>query len=73
MSYYVRAKDAAGNQSANSNTVTRTGTGGRRHQPGRRQADHRLRSTLHASSPANANDNNVDHLLGGRGGATRAR
>ncbi|WP_433653201.1 discoidin domain-containing protein [Micromonospora zamorensis] len=27
VSYYVRAKDAAGNQSANSNTVTRTGTG----------------------------------------------
>ncbi|CAG7655736.1 discoidin domain-containing protein [Actinacidiphila bryophytorum] len=28
VSYYVRAKDAAGNQSANSNTVTRTGTSG---------------------------------------------
>ncbi|KOX15136.1 glycosyl hydrolase [Micromonospora sp. NRRL B-16802] len=27
VSYYVRARDAAGNQSANSNTVTRTGTG----------------------------------------------
>ncbi|WP_238013918.1 discoidin domain-containing protein [Dactylosporangium sp. AC04546] len=26
VSYYVKAKDAAGNQSANSNTVTRTGT-----------------------------------------------
>ncbi|MFC1432014.1 discoidin domain-containing protein [Streptacidiphilus sp. N1-3] len=28
VSYYVRAHDAAGNQSANSNTVTRTGSGG---------------------------------------------
>jgi hypothetical protein len=28
VSYYVRAKDAAGNASANSNTVTRTGTSG---------------------------------------------
>ncbi len=28
VSYYVRAKDAAGNQSANSNTVTRTGSSG---------------------------------------------
>jgi hypothetical protein len=28
VSYYVRARDAAGNQSANSNTVTRTGSGG---------------------------------------------
>ena len=28
VAYYVRAKDAAGNQSANSNTVTRTGTSG---------------------------------------------
>ena len=28
VTYYVRANDAAGNQSANSNTVTRTGSGG---------------------------------------------
>ncbi|HEY3559825.1 MAG TPA: discoidin domain-containing protein, partial [Kribbella sp.] len=28
MTYYVRAKDAAGNQSPNSNTVTRNGSGG---------------------------------------------
>jgi len=28
VAYFVRAKDAAGNQSANSNTVTRTGTSG---------------------------------------------
>ena len=28
VTYYVRAQDAAGNQSANSNTVTRTGTSG---------------------------------------------
>jgi hypothetical protein len=28
VTYYVRAKDAAGNQSANSNSVTRTGSGG---------------------------------------------
>ena len=32
MSYFVRARDAAGNQSANSNTVTRAG------QPGDTQA-----------------------------------
>ena len=33
MAYYVRAKDAAGNQSANSNTVTRTGTSGDNQPP----------------------------------------
>ena len=38
----------------------------RRLQPGRRQADHGLRLGLHASSPANANDNRRHHLLGGR-------
>ena len=41
VSYYVRAKDAAGNISATATSVTRTGTGRRRHQPRDRQAHHR--------------------------------
>ncbi|RZU13698.1 parallel beta helix pectate lyase-like protein [Kribbella rubisoli] len=58
VSYFVRAKDAAGNQSANSNTVTRNGSGG----PGSNLALHK---PITASGytftyvPANANDDNV--------------
>jgi hypothetical protein len=58
VSYFVKAKDAAGNQSAASNTVTRTGTG----QPGTNLA---LGKQISASSSTftfvatNANDNNV--------------
>ncbi|MFD7153818.1 discoidin domain-containing protein [Kribbella sp. NPDC059898] len=58
VSYYVRAKDAAGNQSSNSNTVTRNGSGG----PSSNLALHK---PITASGytftyvPANANDDDV--------------
>jgi hypothetical protein len=58
ITYAVRAKDAAGNQSANSNTVTRNGSGG----PGSNLALHK---PITASGytftyiPANANDDDV--------------
>ncbi|MGY4770978.1 discoidin domain-containing protein [Kribbella sp. CWNU-51] len=58
ITYYVRAKDAAGNQSPNSNTVTRNGSSG----PGSNLA---LGKPITASGytftyvPANANDDNV--------------
>ena len=63
--YAVRAKDAAGNQSANSNTVTRNGSGG----PGSNLA---LDKPITASGstftyvPDNANDDDVHDLLGGQ-------
>jgi CARDB/F5/8 type C domain len=46
VAYYVRAKDAAGNQSASSNTVTRTGTSGDTQAP---SAPSNLAYTLPAS------------------------
>ncbi|MFI5692037.1 discoidin domain-containing protein [Kribbella sp. NPDC051586] len=58
VSYFVRAKDAAGNQSANSGVVTRNGSGG----PGSNLALHK---PITASGytftyvPANANDDDV--------------
>ncbi|WP_329483662.1 discoidin domain-containing protein [Kribbella sp. NBC_01484] len=58
ITYFVRAKDAAGNQSPNSNTVTRNGSSG----PGSNLA---LGKPITASGytftyvPANANDDNV--------------
>ena len=45
--------------SGNSNTVTRTGTGGRRHEPGGGQADHGVLGVVHTFVATNANDNNV--------------
>ncbi|WP_308220940.1 discoidin domain-containing protein [Micromonospora phytophila] len=58
VSYYVRAKDAAGNQSANSNTVTRTGsgTGGTNLAVGKPIT---ASSYVHTYVATNANDNNV--------------
>ncbi|MEU4608657.1 hypothetical protein AB0F43_37185 [Kribbella sp. NPDC023972] len=47
ISHFIRPKDAAGNQSAKSNTVTRNGSSGARQQPGARQADHRVRVRAH--------------------------
>jgi hypothetical protein len=69
VSYYVKARDAAGNASANSNTVTRTGTGNP--PPGTNVA---LGKTLVANGsvftfiPANANDNSVTTYWEGAGG-----
>ncbi|MFJ6198989.1 discoidin domain-containing protein [Micromonospora sp. NPDC092111] len=58
VSYYVRAKDAAGNQSGNSNTVTRTGSGG----GGSNLAVGKpvtASGSVFTFVPTNANDNNV--------------
>jgi len=69
VSYFVRARDAAGNVSANSNTVTRTGTG--TPPPGTNVA---LGKTLTANGsvftfvPANANDNSVTTYWEGAAG-----
>jgi hypothetical protein len=69
VSYYVRAKDAAGNQSSPSNTVTRTGTGG---PAGTNLA---VGKPISASSSvftfvaANANDNNTATYWEGGGGS----
>ncbi|MDH6464037.1 hypothetical protein M2302_004234 [Micromonospora sp. A200] len=58
VSYHVRARDAAGNQSANSNTVTRTGsgTGGSNLAVGRPIT---ASSHVHTFVATNANDNNT--------------
>ncbi|GAB3429423.1 galactose-binding domain-containing protein [Flindersiella endophytica] len=58
VSYFVRAKDAAGNQSTNSNTVTRTGTppAGSNLAAGKPIT---ASGYVHTFVPANANDNDV--------------
>ncbi|MEU4624044.1 discoidin domain-containing protein [Actinoplanes sp. NPDC023801] len=58
VSYYVKARDAAGNESAASNTVTRTGT----QQPGGNIAVGKpieASSVIHTFVAANANDNDT--------------
>ena len=55
--------------SGNSNTVTRTGTGGRGHEPGRRQADHRARLVRAHVRRHERQRRQRHHLLGGRAGA----
>ncbi|MET8229468.1 discoidin domain-containing protein [Micromonospora sp. NPDC005298] len=68
VSYYVRAKDAAGNQSANSNTVTRTGTGnpptGSNLAVGKPIT---ASGYVHTFVATNANDNNVATYWEGNG------
>ncbi|MFC4016655.1 discoidin domain-containing protein [Micromonospora sp. GCM10011542] len=68
VSYYVRAKDAAGNQSANSNTVTRTGTGnpptGTNLAVGKPIT---ASGYVHTFVATNANDNNVTSYWEGNG------
>ncbi|MER6827781.1 CARDB domain-containing protein [Streptosporangium sp. NPDC000563] len=58
VTYFVRAKDAAGNQSANSNSVTREGTGtpGSNLAIGKEMAES---GHVHSFVAANANDNNL--------------
>ncbi|MFI2780685.1 discoidin domain-containing protein [Streptomyces sp. ALB3] len=58
VTYHVRAKDAAGNQSAGSNTVTRNGTGstGSNLAVGKAIS---ASSTVHSFVAANANDNST--------------
>ena len=66
VAYYVRAKDAAGNESATSNTVTRTGTQQPdRDQPGRRQADQGLLDGVHLRRHQRQRQQHGD-LLGGQ-------
>ncbi|GAA3414626.1 CARDB domain-containing protein [Streptosporangium vulgare] len=58
VTYFVRARDAAGNQSANSNSVTRNGTG----DPGSNLAIGKEMvesGHVHSFVAANANDNNL--------------
>ncbi|MEV7805297.1 discoidin domain-containing protein [Microbispora sp. NPDC088329] len=69
VSYYVTAKDAAGNESGPSNTVTRTGTGG----PGGTNLALGKPITANGSVftfvAANANDNNIGTYWEGAGGS----
>ncbi|WP_433552238.1 discoidin domain-containing protein [Micromonospora zamorensis] len=68
VSYHVRAKDAAGNQSANSNTVTRTGTGNP--PTGSNLAIGKpitASGYVHTFVATNANDNNVATYWEGNG------
>ncbi|MFI5590962.1 discoidin domain-containing protein [Amycolatopsis sp. NPDC051758] len=66
VSYYVRAKDAAGNQSGNSNTVTRNGTqAGTNLAPGKPIT---ASSTEFTFVAANANDNSTSTYWEGGGG-----
>ncbi|MDX3851960.1 discoidin domain-containing protein [Streptomyces sp. AK02-01A] len=68
VSYYVRAKDAAGNQSGNSNTVTRNGNGGS-------ASNLAVGKPITASSSVftfvaeNANDNSTSTYWEGAGGS----
>ncbi|MET1072434.1 MAG: discoidin domain-containing protein [Umezawaea sp.] len=69
VAYYVRAKDAAGNQSANSNTVTRTGTsvpGGTNLAVGKPIT---ASSSVFTFVATNANDNSTATYWEGGGGA----
>ncbi|WP_328989194.1 discoidin domain-containing protein [Kribbella sp. NBC_01245] len=66
VSYFVRAKDAAGNQSADSNTVTRGGSSG----PGNNLALGKpitASGHVHSFVAANANDDNVNTYWEGNG------
>ncbi|WP_432934680.1 discoidin domain-containing protein [Microbispora sp. CA-135349] len=69
VSYYVTAKDAAGNESGPSNTVTRTGTGG----PGGTNLALGKPITANGSVftfvATNANDNNIGTYWEGAGGS----
>ncbi|MFJ7129226.1 discoidin domain-containing protein [Streptomyces sp. NPDC098101] len=68
VTYHVRAKDAAGNQSVNSNTVTRNGSGstGSNLAVGKPIS---ASSTVHSFVAANANDNNTATYWEGAGGS----
>ncbi|MFD3439865.1 discoidin domain-containing protein [Streptomyces sp. NPDC058685] len=68
VSYFVRAKDAAGNQSGNSNTVTRNGSGGN----GSNLAVGRpitASSVIHTFVAENANDNSLATYWEGAAGS----
>ncbi|MCG5214654.1 discoidin domain-containing protein [Streptosporangium soli] len=68
VSYHVKARDAAGNRSGESNTVTRNGSGG----GGSNLAVGKpisASSTIHTFVAANANDNNVATYWEGNAGS----
>ena len=66
VSYHVKARDAAGNESAASNTVTRTGTAAAgRHQPGGGQADRGVVGDPHVRRHQRQRQRRGD-LLGGQ-------
>ncbi|WP_299537172.1 discoidin domain-containing protein [uncultured Streptomyces sp.] len=68
VAYWVRAKDAAGNQSGNSNAVTRNGSGttGSNLAVGKEIS---ASSVVHTYAAVNANDNNVTTYWEGAGGS----
>ncbi|WP_433378156.1 discoidin domain-containing protein [Streptosporangium sp. CA-115845] len=67
VSYYVKAKDAANNQSGNSNTVTRTGSGGGSNLAVGKAIT--ASSTVFTFVATNANDNNTATYWEGNGGS----
>ncbi|MEO3809989.1 discoidin domain-containing protein [Sphaerisporangium sp. B11E5] len=67
VSYHVRAKDAAGNQSSNSNVVTRNGSGGGSNMAVGKPIT--ASSSVFTFVAANANDNNTATYWEGAGGA----
>ncbi|MFE2037956.1 discoidin domain-containing protein [Streptomyces scopuliridis] len=68
VSYYVRAKDAAGNRSGNSNTVTRNGSGGSASNLAVGKPIS-ASSVIHTFVAENANDNSVTTYWEGAGGS----
>ncbi|MFE2637693.1 discoidin domain-containing protein [Streptomyces scopuliridis] len=68
VSYYVRAKDAAGNRSGNSNTVTRNGSGGSASNLAVGKPIS-ASSVVHTFVAENANDNSVTTYWEGAGGS----
>jgi hypothetical protein len=67
VSYFVRAKDAAGNQSANSNTVTRAGSSAGQNLAVGKPIT--ASSFVHTFVATNANDNSVTTYWEGAGGS----
>ncbi|MCC5578497.1 discoidin domain-containing protein [Microtetraspora sp. AC03309] len=67
VSYYVRAKDAAGNQSPASTTVTRNGTGGGSNMAVGKPIT--ASSSVYTFVAANANDDNAQTYWEGAGGS----
>ncbi|MFD3913355.1 discoidin domain-containing protein [Streptomyces sp. NPDC058603] len=68
VSYYVRAKDAAGNRSGNSNTVTRNGSSGSASNLAVGKPIS-ASSVIHTFVAENANDNSVTTYWEGAGGS----
>ncbi|MFE4537041.1 discoidin domain-containing protein [Streptomyces scopuliridis] len=68
VSYYVRAKDAAGNRSGNSNTVTRNGSSGTASNLAVGKPIS-ASSVIHTFVAENANDNSVTTYWEGAGGS----